>query len=237
MNKRIQFFPASTGAAATGWMVQSDFDGTISLLDVTDTLLNRFGKPGWQALEDAWERGEIGSRECMKGQVALLDMSEAELQNHLDSIEIDEHFAGFVAEAKAHGIKVQVVSDGIDYAIRHVLARHGLADLEVIANHLVPTGERSWRLDSPWASHRCTRASGNCKCERLAEQQAVHGRVLYIGDSTSDFCVSGKADFVLAKYKLIAYCESQGIAHARFEDFAQASQLLEQVILGVEQMA
>ena len=65
----------------------------------------------------------------------------------------------------------------------------------------------------------------------------MHGRVLYIGDSTSDFCVSGKADFVLAKYKLIDYCESQGIAHARFEHFAQATQLLEQVLLGMEQTA
>ena len=43
MNKRI---PLYLDTAAPGWMVQSDFDGTISLLDVTDTLLNRFGKPG-----------------------------------------------------------------------------------------------------------------------------------------------------------------------------------------------
>ncbi|MDR0225823.1 MAG: MtnX-like HAD-IB family phosphatase [Burkholderiaceae bacterium] len=231
MNKRI---PLYLDTSAPGWMVQSDFDGTISVLDVTDTLLNRFGKPGWQALEDAWERGEIGSRECMKGQVALLDMDEAELREHLDTIAIDPGFAGFVAAAQAHGMVVQVVSDGIDYAIRHVLARHGLSHLEVIANRLVQTGERSWRLESPWASARCARASGNCKCERLAEQQNVHGRVLYVGDSTSDFCVSGRADFVLAKYKLIAHCESQGIAHAPFESFAQATCLLDKVVLGLE---
>src|SRR5258708_24791411 len=76
-------------------MVQSDFDGTISLLDVTDTLLNRFGKPGWQELEDAWERGEIGSRECMKGQVALLDMDEAELrarsEEHTSELQSPDH--------------------------------------------------------------------------------------------------------------------------------------------------
>ncbi|WP_280188685.1 MtnX-like HAD-IB family phosphatase [Delftia sp. PS-11] len=231
MNKRIPLYLDTT---APGWMVQSDFDGTISLLDVTDTLLNRFGKPGWQALEDAWERGEIGSRECMKGQVALLDMDEAELQAHLDTIEIDPGFAGFVAEAQAHGMVVQVVSDGIDYAIRHVLARHGLGHLQVIANRLVQVGARSWRLESPWASARCARASGNCKCERLAEQQALHGRVLYVGDSTSDFCVSGKADFVLAKYKLIAHCERHGIAHAPFEHFAQATALLARIVLDLE---
>ncbi|MEG0445243.1 MAG: MtnX-like HAD-IB family phosphatase [Comamonas sp.] len=231
MNKRIHLYPANL---PSGWMVQSDFDGTISVLDVTDTLLNRFGQPGWQELEDAWERGEIGSRECMKGQVALLDMSEAQLQTHLDTIEIDPHFAGFVAEATQLGIKVQVVSDGIDYAIRHVLARHGLAHLEVIANRLVQTDARSWRLESPFASAHCARASGNCKCERLAEQQTVHGRVLYIGDSTSDFCVSGKADFVLAKYKLIAHCQSHGIAYAPFENFGQATALLGQAVLGME---
>ena len=236
MNKRIQLYRATVPDQG-GWMVQSDFDGTISVLDVTDTLLNRFGRPGWQALEEAWERGDIGSRECMKGQVALLDMSERELQAHLDTLEIDPGFAGFVAEAGLLGIQVQVVSDGIDYAIRHVLGRHGLGHLEVIANRLVQTGARQWRLESPWASARCARASGNCKCERLAEQQAVPGRVLYIGDGSSDFCVSGKADFVLAKHKLIEYCESRGIAHARFTHVGQATALLERTVLGLEQPA
>ena len=253
MNKRIDLLPIHAR-----WLVQSDFDGTISVLDVTDTLLTRFGRPGWQALEAQWERGDIGSRECMKGQVALLDMSEAELRAHLDTIEIDPGFAGFVETARTHGIDVQVVSDGIDVAIRHVLARHGLGDLTVFANRLVQTGERAWRLDSPWASAACQRASGNCKCERLAEQRDQHHeyaiagkqinaistpysnkscRLLYVGDSTSDFCVSHKADFVLAKYKLIAHCEQHGIAHAAFETFTQAASLLDKVALGLEALS
>jgi len=218
MNARLPAF--------SGWMVQSDFDGTISVPDVTDTLLQRFGRPGWQALEDAWERGAIGSRECMGGQVALLDMSADELRAHLDGIEIDPGFAGFVARARRRGIPVQVVSDGIDYAIRHVLQRHGLGELEIIANHLVQTGERQWRLQAPWASPRCVCDSGNCKCEQLAAQRAAHGHVLYIGDGSSDFCVAGQADFVFAKHKLAAYCEERGIAHARFADFGEAAALL-----------
>lgn len=229
MNRHVQLYPAQSD-----WMVQSDFDGTISVLDVTDTLLQRFGRPGWQALEDAWERGDIGSRECMTGQVALLDMSERELKAHLDTIEIDPGFIGFVAEARLYGIPVQVVSDGIDYAIRHVLHRYGLDHLDVIANHLVQTGEREWQLESPWSSARCARASGNCKCERLAEQRAMYGRVLYIGDGSSDFCVSGKADFVLAKHRLIDYCASHGIAHARFEHFDQATAQLGRTVMSLE---
>jgi len=219
----------SADRPAPGWMVQCDFDGTISTVDVTDSLLQRFGQPGWQALEDAWERGEIGSRECMKGQVALLDMDRAELDAHLATIDVDPHFAAFVREARALGMPVQVVSDGIDHAIRTVLARHGLEDLPVIANRLVQAGPRQWRLESPWASAACARASGNCKCERLQEQRARYGRVLFVGDSTSDFCVSGQADFVFAKYKLIGHCERQGIAHAPFADFGDTIALLHQL--------
>ncbi|MBK1684394.1 MtnX-like HAD-IB family phosphatase [Rhodoferax fermentans] len=213
----------------SAWIVQCDFDGTISTIDVTDSLLQRFGRPGWQALEDAWERGEIGSRECMKGQVALLDMDREELDAHLSTIVVDPYFGDFVQAARERGMLVQVVSDGIDYAIHSVLQRHGLADLPVIANRLLQTGPRSWQLQSPWASAHCLRASGNCKCERLAEQQqAHHVRVLFVGDGSSDFCVSGKADFVLAKYKLIDHCVAKHIPHAAFSDFSEALALLPQ---------
>jgi len=212
--------------AVSPWLVQCDFDGTISLHDVTDTLLQRFGRPGWEALETAWELGEIGSRECMAGQIALLDMSADELEAHLQGIAMDSQFVAFVALARDLGVPVQVVSDGMDVVIRQLLAMIGLDDLPVIANRLVQVGERRWRLDFPFASDACKRASGNCKCERLAEQRTHHGNVLYVGDSTSDFCVSGEADFVLAKYRLIDHCIANGIDHASIQGFADAVRLL-----------
>jgi 2-hydroxy-3-keto-5-methylthiopentenyl-1-phosphate phosphatase len=215
----------------SSWMVQSDFDGTISLRDVTDTVLERFARPGWQEIETSWERGEIGSRECMSRQIALLDMSLDELHAHLQTIEIDPLFPSFVAAAHDQGMPVQVVSDGMDYVIRFILERHGLGGLEVMANRLVQIGERSWRLDSPHASPDCARASGTCKCERMAEQRTSHGHVLYIGDASSDFCVSGKADFVLAKSRLIDYCIENDIVHAPIVDFGEAKALLTELVV------
>lgn len=220
---------AQTGADSP-WLVQCDFDGTISLRDVTDTLLQRFGKPGWEALETAWELGEIGSRECMAGQIALLDMSAEEMEAHLQGIAIDPHFAEFVALARQLGAPVQVVSDGMDLVIRYLLGLVGLDDLPVIANRLVQVGERSWRLDFPYASDDCKRASGNCKCERLAEQLVRHEHVLFVGDSTSDFCVSGEASFVLAKYRLIDHCVENGIDHAPIQGFEDAVRMLPALI-------
>ena len=217
--------PASDLGAAK-WVVQCDFDGTISIDDVTDTLLTRFGRDGWPALEEAWEEGRIGSRECMKGQIALLDMSEAELVTHLDGMAIDPHFAAFVQAARRLDITVQVVSDGLDRAITHIMNRAGLGDLPVFANRLVQTGEREWQLQSPYADPHCQRASGNCKCARAAEQQSLARKLLYIGDGSSDFCVSGRADLVLAKASLIAHCRARGINHRPFGDFSEALELM-----------
>lgn len=107
------------------WVVQCDFDGTISLNDVADTLLERFGLPGWEHLEQEWENGIIGSSDCMRGQVALLDMTREQLDSHLDTIEIDPQFPAFVAAASRLGWAVHIVSDGLTMQLAQ-LARHGL---------------------------------------------------------------------------------------------------------------
>src|SRR5690349_12435632 len=97
--------------SATSWTILCDFDGTISVEDVIDSLLDRYGRPGWEALESDWRAGRIGSRACMSGQVSLLDMSQAELDAHLDSLSIDHGFAGFVAAARDAGLPIRVISD------------------------------------------------------------------------------------------------------------------------------
>ncbi len=229
--KRLQGFFVSD------WTLLCDFDGTISVEDTTDTLLERFGKPGWEVLETDWREGRIGSRDCMAGQVALLDMDKAELDAHLNARAMDPAFGDFVRSALAQGMHIEILSDGLDYAIRSILARNALDDLPVTANHLVPVGEREWCLTFPNASPTCSAASGTCKCARAARFQdaataARRKRVLMIGDGASDFCVAAAADFVFAKGKLIDHCRAHNIPHAPIADFADALALLPALVSG-----
>jgi HAD superfamily phosphoserine phosphatase-like hydrolase len=113
-----------------------DFDGTIALSDVTDRLLERFAAPGWEELERQWRDGRIGSADCMAGQVALIDASRSELDAAIDEVVLDPDFAAFVTAARRAGAHLIVVSDGLDYAIERLLARAGLADLDIVANQL-----------------------------------------------------------------------------------------------------
>lgn len=201
------------------WTILCDFDGTIGVEDVTDTLLENFGQPGWQDAEQRWMRGEIGSAQCLSEQIALLDMSRSQLEACLERITVDAGFAGFVRQAQASAIPIAIVSDGLDIAIHHILQRQRLPALPVFANRLVQTAERRWRIDFPHRHPQCLQASGNCKCQftqRLAPQ-----RLLVIGDGLSDFCVASRADHVFARARLIAECRRASLPFTPFDRFPQ----------------
>lgn len=212
------------------WTILCDFDGTIALEDVTDSLLMRFGRPGWDALEVEWREGRIGSRECMAGQVALLDCSAAELDEHLATMAIDPDFPAFVAAVEAMGLPLTVVSDGCDRVIETILRRHGLARLPVRANRLLSDGPRRWRLEFPHARPACRTRSGMCKCAWAEPPHALPGtRVLMIGDGASDFCVAAAADLVYARKRLLDHCLDHGLAHRPAANFRLALDWLAQL--------
>ncbi len=219
-------------ARAAAWTIVCDFDGTVSIGDVTDLLLERYGAPGWEELETAWQLGEIGSRACLAGQIALLDASAQQLDAALDAIALDPAFPAFVAAARAAGVPLTIVSDGLDRAIHALLRRYGVDDVPVVANRLVQAGARSWRLEFPWSNPACRAASGTCKCERALQLRDAQPRVLLIGDGSSDFCVAASADFVFAKHRLLAHCRERGYAHAPVANFAEARSVLPRLLAG-----
>ncbi|HJP97948.1 MAG TPA: MtnX-like HAD-IB family phosphatase [Rhodanobacteraceae bacterium] len=214
------------------WNILCDFDGTIAIEDITDSLLERFAHPDWQVLERDWRAGRIGSAECMAGQVALLDASREQIDRHLAEMRIDPAFPMFVEAVHAAGCTLRVVSDGIDYAIRSILARYRLDDLPLLANRLVQAGPRSWRLETPFSDPQCRVGNGHCKCASAVREHKRHHRVLLIGDGASDFCAAGEADYVFAKHRLLEHCRHAGIAHVPIVGFADALGLLPALLAG-----
>ena len=210
------------------WQLIVDFDGTISLDDTTDLLLQRFAKPEWQDIEDEWLAGRIGSRECMSRQIDLVRATPDDLDAFIAGIEIDWHFKSFVRQCQRRDVPLTIVSDGLDYVINAVLRRAGFDGLRVAANHLTHVGEDRWALTSPHGNAACHALSGTCKCAVAA--QRAGSMTLLIGDGRSDRCLAGEADFVFAKAGLIRFCEEKQLPFRRFRDFAQASQMLMEIL-------
>jgi 2-hydroxy-3-keto-5-methylthiopentenyl-1-phosphate phosphatase len=209
-----------------------DFDGTISPLDTTDLLLDRFADPHWRNIEDEWTAGRIGSRECMGRQIELVRASPEQLEAFVASIEIDPGFPGFVRQCRELGHRVTVVSDGVDLTVGAVLRRAGL-DLPFHANTLEWVGGGRWRLSFPHANSRCLFLAGNCKCQFAATERRM-ARIV-IGDGRSDFCLASWADLVLAKGALAAHCLRRSLPHFAFNDFTEVNELLAHWLAGRRQ--
>jgi hypothetical protein len=139
-----------------------DFDGTACLHDVAEHLLLRYGDPSWPWWDEAWARGEVGARQGITAQAAMLDAPTDELVAYsLEHCPLDPTFAPFVDWARSIGAPVTLVSDGFGFYIRPLLHAHGVMDVPVITNDW-DDGAITFRLvRSLEGLRRCPKASGD----------------------------------------------------------------------------
>ncbi|GHU18652.1 2,3-diketo-5-methylthio-1-phosphopentane phosphatase [Betaproteobacteria bacterium] len=201
-----------------------DFDGTITPYDVTDAVLAAFAPPIWEDIEQEWLSGRISAHQCMERQIALLDVPQSRLDAFLDDIPITPGFREFVGFCQSHALDMRIISDGLDYAIRRILSRHGLT-VPVIANRLTMPSPSRYRLEFPYGAENCP--SGVCKC-RVAQADEPGTSIVLIGDSVSDFCLAGRAALVLAKRgkKLQEHCETHAFPYRLYDDFFDVREIL-----------
>jgi 2-hydroxy-3-keto-5-methylthiopentenyl-1-phosphate phosphatase len=198
-----------------------DFDGTITKHDVVDMFLDAFASPEWLEIEALWRNQKIGSKECLERQVRCVSpLSEKEMAEFIDGIEVDPHFLEF-ARSFTKG-RITILSDGFDVFIQRVLDKHGLRGIRHFSNRLVWKPGEPLRAEFPHLEPLCKTSSGTCKC-RLTETLAPGRGFWYVGDGQSDFCVSREADVVLAKGKLAHFCRDEGIPFVEFHTFQDIS--------------
>jgi 2,3-diketo-5-methylthio-1-phosphopentane phosphatase len=200
-----------------------DFDGTIVPQDATDRILEAYADPSWLEIEADWKAGRIGSRECLSRQVAMIRATPKQLDDLIATFEVDPGFPAFVQFCRDQGFGISVLSDGLDRAVRGVLSHSGVV-LTYAANRLAYLGDERWELGFPHEKAACTSAAGNCKCAAAMATGAP--ATIMVGDGRSDFCISNRATFVLAKSSLVAHCEVNKLPHKPFKTFAEAPALI-----------
>lgn len=197
-----------------------DFDGTVTLEDTTDLLLERFASPHWRTIEEDWVAGRIGSRECLSRQIDLVRATRADFEALADAVPVDPAFADFVAAGRELALHMVIGSDGFEPLISRVLARIGVK-LPVVSNRLIACAANRWRAEFPHYLGDCRSQSGNCKCALFNL-----GPTVLVGDGRSDFCAAPQATLVLAKTSLARYCQEAAIEHVAIEGFADATRAL-----------
>jgi len=194
-----------------------DFDNTITTFDILDDMLARFSRDDkWMALEDRWNNGEIGSRECLKGQVEGIAITKKALDKYLSGIELDPFFAKLVKFLGSKGIRIFILSDNFEYTLKKILENNGIEKMSIYANSLKIEGDRLWP-GFPLTNASCGDCA-HCKKTSMLSNAAVDSTSVYIGDGRSDICAAEAADMVFAKGYLKDYLKKKRLPHLPFED-------------------
>ncbi|HWI64818.1 MAG TPA: MtnX-like HAD-IB family phosphatase [Symbiobacteriaceae bacterium] len=210
MSRIGDFWSGATGAPL---VVLSDFDFTISQVDVGDLITDTLCPPSPETVR-AVQAGEAGSKVWWRDSMARADMARA--AELADGVAIDPHFPAFAAWCRSLGIPLAVVSDGFWYYISRILGREGLGHLPVFCNEMPGPGQ----LAFPHANPACDRC-GCCKAGVARRLHESGARIVYVGDGTSDMYASAFVDWVFAKGSLARFLSERGTPFFAFDSFAE----------------
>jgi 2-hydroxy-3-keto-5-methylthiopentenyl-1-phosphate phosphatase len=196
-----------------------DYDGTVALTDVSDTILAEHVPGAWESEVAAYDAGLAGSRRLMEFEIGLVDVPADDLLATAAAQPHDPGFVSFVRRARAAGIPVEVVSDGFGFFIRPALETLGVGDLPVTT--AVTTFERGRASIAFPNGHPTCLVCGTCKRNRVLAHQAAGRAVVFIGDGESDRYAAGYADVVWAKRSLVRICLEAGWPYRRWTEFSE----------------
>ncbi len=210
-----------------------DFDGTISIRDLGYDLFNRFSSGDWEAIDQDFREGKIGSKEAYSRIAKILKGDKKEIlgfiQKHSD---IDPYFTSFYQYCRDRNIDVKIISDGLDFYIRTILEIHHLSKIPFYANcgHFL----KGKRMDVSFlhSNEECG-LCGTCKKRAVQIHRNAYDSILFIGNGISDRCAAREADFVFAKDVLYTYCIDQDITCHSFENFRDILGDLKKQIRGI----
>lgn len=201
-----------------------DFDGTITRGDVGNMFFRAFGGDACDALIRRYRAGEISARECFLGEAASMGRVAPEaLERFVARQEIDPSFPALVDFCRQRGVDLLIVSDGLDWYIRRILAANGCAEVPFVSNiaslaHPDADGRAEVELAFPHPDGVCERCA--CCKRNIMLTGSGDGDILgYVGEGFSDRCPVRYADIVFAKDVLQTYCQNENISYYPYGSF------------------
>lgn len=206
-------------------LIQCDFDGTVTLNDVSFLILDAYGNKNWRQLYNAYRDGKISVGRFNTEAFAAV---KAEKQTLLDFIkgkaELRAGFPELVAYCRRKGFRLVIVSNGLDFYIQSILEGLGLGDVEFYAART--------RFGMDGVEARYIGPAGNVveddfKDAYLELFQKNGYRVIYVGNGASDASPASRSAHIFATDELLKYCQGTNLSYTPFSNFRDVIKGLE----------
>ncbi|MDO8715480.1 MAG: HAD-IB family phosphatase, partial [Dehalococcoidales bacterium] len=161
-------------------MIQCDFDGTVTEEDVSFTLLDTFADGNWRERLKDYQSGKISVGRFNTEAFAMIKANRASLVKVAQKdVRIRAGFSDFHAYCQRKGIRLVIVSNGLDFYIEEILRDVGIEDIKISAarTHFRPEG-----LEVKYIGPDGSRLENDFKGAYLTSFLSEGYRVLYAGN-------------------------------------------------------
>ncbi len=202
-----------------------DFDGTAATTNVGMALIEKFAKDdSWRIIDDDYETGKVGSLGAYELIAPLLTGGPDEWRDFvLGSHSLDPHLITLVKLTLDAGWRVEILSDGLDFYIKELLAPEEI-DLPMRSALLKHTDGVA-TIETPFINLACKKC-GTCKSTRVDELTAAGEEVIFVGDGLSDRCAAPRAKRIFAKDDLARHLDEYAVKYESFDTLYDVAEAL-----------
>ena len=201
----------------TRTIVQCDFDGTVTLEDVSFLLLDAFATGDWRRLHDEYEKANISVGRFNEDAFAMV---KADRESLLKVVRVGAKlrpgFPEMVACCHRRGFRLVIISNGLDFYIHEILQSIGHDDIEVYAAR---THFHSGGLKVQYIGPDGEPLDADFKEAYVNLFLSEGYRVIYVGNGVSDASPARKCHHIFATANLLNYCRRENIDCTPFTDF------------------
>jgi len=206
-------------------LIQCDFDGTITLEDVSFYLLDKYADGDWRQALAEYKEGKISVGDFNTRAFAMVKADKRVLLDSIKGkIKIRAGLDELLAHCRHHGFRFVIVSNGLEFYIKNILGDLGVDDIEVFAARadFKPEG-----VEVKYVGPDGNQLQDGFK-ETHTELFLNRGfRVIYVGNGISDFLPASRAHYVFATGDLLDHCRQRNLSHKLFVDFNDIVKALE----------
>lgn len=198
--------------------ILSDFDETITTVNILNQLYERFASPSYENFIEQWERGKISTPEEIEGCFATIEANRAEMEAYLSAVTIDPGLLQLLHYCNERNTPFVIVSDGLRWYIDYILQCNDIHGVPVYANEIFfePSG---FRFDYPWFDEQSP-LRGTSKKTIVLKYQRLGYSVFFIGDGLSDTGAAEAADVLFSRDYLTDYARDNNLEAVEFSDLS-----------------
>jgi 2-hydroxy-3-keto-5-methylthiopentenyl-1-phosphate phosphatase len=212
-------------------VIQCDFDGTLTIGEVSRLLLEEFAEGDWQSLTEQYTEGKISVQACNIIQFAMVKTDEKTITDFLTNsgrVEIRPGLRDLFKYCTEKALDIVIVSNGLKLYIDTVLRNLGIENIEVYAAES-RFGEDGIELTYP-GPDGASIEDGFKEFYSKALREKGCAAMYYVGNGVSDIYPARHADHVFAINGLLQQCRMEKLECTPFNDLYDVIRGLETIL-------